>query len=132
MKTRTYSSLACALLAGACATQPYPESPEYAARMKEAGDRYTACLSAEAEKDMKNPAGAEDIAVAAHGRCWSEWNAYREATRESFAFGAKSPEQQQFVKDKTDAHLRQYEIEARRTVVDSVVQRSLGGPKTAK
>src|SRR4051812_41594141 len=121
MKTRT--RVVCALITAfaGCALPP-PTSPEYAARMTQAADRYSACITGEAEKDMKNPARAEDIALAAHGRCWSQWEAYREATSANYTYGARTPEELQYSRDKSDAHLRQFELEARRTLVDSVVQ----------
>jgi hypothetical protein len=100
--------------------------------MQEAGDRYTACITGEAEKDMKNPARAEDIAVAAHGRCWTAWQAYRDATNANFVYGARTAEQRQYGQDRSDAHLRQFESEARRTLVDSIVQRNMPGSKPAK
>ena len=129
MKPLTFFPLAgalvCAVLTAGCAQTPPAESPVYAARMKDAGDAYQACLTREAEKDMKNPAGAEDIATAAHGRCWSAWDRYRLATNENFAHNARSRDEKQFATDKAEAHLRQFEREARRGVVDAVVERSL-------
>ena len=125
-------SLLCVILAAGCAQTPPAEDPAYAARMKDAGDAYQACLTREAEKDMKNPAGAEDIATAAHGRCWTAWETYQQATDASYAYGARSAEQKQYARDKTEAHLRQFEREARQMVVDMVVERSLKGkPKTS-
>ena len=118
------ASILCGVLAAGCAQIPQ-EDPAYAARMKEAGEAYQACLTREAEKDMKNPAGAEDIATAAHGRCWSAWDRYRQATNENFAHNARSRDEKQFAQDKAEAHLRQYEREARRGVVDTVVERAL-------
>jgi hypothetical protein len=80
---------------------------------------------------MKNPTGAEDIATAAHGRCWTDWSAYRDATNASFSHGARNRDEMQFAHDKAEAHLRQFEREARRAVVDAVVARSLqGGART--
>jgi hypothetical protein len=117
----------CLLAAGCAQLQTGAESPAYAARMKEAGDAYLACVTRESEKDMKNPTGAEDIATAAHGRCWGDWETYREATNASYASNARTQEQRQFAHDKAEAHLRQFEREARRAVVDAVVARSLGG-----
>ena len=128
MKPFTLCSLAasvlCGVLAAGCAEMPR-EDPAYAARMKDAGEAYQACLTREAEKDMKNPAGAEDIATAAHGRCWSVWEAYRAATNANFSYGARTAEERQFAGDRAEAHVRQFEREARRGVVDTVVERSL-------
>lgn len=120
---------ACLAILGACAYKPPSESPEYAARMADAGDQYTACITREAEKDMKNPARAEDIAVAAHGRCWSAWEAYRLAVNASFSHGARSPSEMQFARDRSEGHLREFEREAHRTLVDSVIQRNMPGGK---
>lgn len=129
MRVKTLIVCACAAALAACASPRPRESPLYAERMTEAGDRYTACITAEAEKDMKSPARAEDIAVAAHGRCWAQWEAYRTATSVNYTHGANTPEQLQYARDRSDAHLRQFEQEARRSIVDSVVQRNLPGAK---
>ena len=132
MKKRALFNLLCALAVGGCAQMPGEDSSApspYAARMKESRDQYLACVTREAEKDMKNPTGAEDIATAAHARCWSEWQAHRTATNADFSYGAKTREEIQFARDKAEAHLRQFEREARRTVIDTVVQRSLGAEK---
>src|SRR5687768_17467794 len=108
MTSRTL--LACAW-AGALAACAVPgEHPEHAARMAEAGERYTACITGEAEKNAKSSAGAEDIAIAAHGRCWTAWETYRKATSVSFTHGASTAGELQYARDKTDAHLRQFEI----------------------
>ena len=131
MRAGILSPLLCVLAAG-CAQMQHGDSADYAARMKQAGDEYLACISREAEKDMKNPAGAEDIAAAAHGRCWSLWDRYRRATHASFAFDARTREERQYAHDKADAHLRQFEREGRQTVVNTVVQRNLQEkPKTS-
>jgi len=114
-----------ALAAGCAPTRPLEEPSAEAARREKAGATYTTCVTREAERNMKNPAGAEDIAVAAHGRCWSAWEAYREATRESFLSGARTPEERQLAQDKMEAHLRDFERDTRRGVIDTVVQRSL-------
>ena len=127
MKLRILPTL-CLILAG-CAQIGVGESPIYSGRMKDAGDAYLACMTRESEKDMKNPIGAEDIATAAHGRCWADWVSYRDATNASFAHNARGREEMQFAHDKAEAHLRQFEREARRTVVDAVIARSLkSGP----
>ena len=117
--------IALALAAGCAPTRPLDEPSAQAARREQAGAEYTACLAREAELNMKNPAGAEDIAAAAHGRCWTAWEAYREATRESFHSGARTSEERQFAQDKMEAHLRDFERDTRRGVIDAVVQRSL-------
>ena len=128
MRTGPILKFLCVLAAAGCAEmQPGGESPAYAGRMKESGEQYLACITREAEQDMKNPTGAEDIATAAHGRCWSAWQAYREATNANFLRGARTRDEMQFAGDKAEGHLRQFEREARRTIVDTVVQRSLGG-----
>ncbi|HYH44022.1 MAG TPA: hypothetical protein VD867_18790, partial [Burkholderiales bacterium] len=128
-KLPTLLSALCLVAAGCAQLQPGAESPAYAARMKDAGDAYLACVTRESEKDMKNPTGAEDIANAAHGRCWDAWVAYRDATNASFAHGARTGDEIQFAQDKAEAHLRQFEREARRAIVDAVAARSLqGGP----
>ena len=129
MPPRAFSLLVC-LTAGACAPSgPLRESPGHAARMNDAAAAYTACVNREAEKDMKNPAGAEDIAVAAHGRCWSAWQAYRDATHENYLQTARSAQERQFARDKAEAQLRDAEREARRAIMDTVVQRTLPAQK---
>ena len=114
------------LVASGCAElQPRRESPDSVARMKAAADGYLACISGEAEKEMKNAVGAEDIATAAHGRCWTAWEAYRKATASNFSYGARTREEIQYAQDRTEAHVREFEREARRGIVDTIVQRSL-------
>ena len=127
MITRTLIVCACVAMLAGCASPRPRESPEYAERMRVASESYTACISAEAEKDVKNPARAEDIAIAAHGRCWAQWEAYRTATRVNFTHGTRTPEELQYAVDKTEAHLRQFETEARRSLVDWVVQHNQPG-----
>ena len=127
MKTAIVVPIALAAVLAGCAQSPPAESPLYAARMKEAGDAYVACLAREAEKDMKNPAGAEDIAAAAHGRCWPAWSAYRDATAANYGHNVRTREEKQFAHDRAEAHLRDFEREARRNIVDTVVERSLKG-----
>src|SRR5687768_3184300 len=88
-------------LTTACAPlRPLEETATDAERREKAGAEYTACVTREAEQNMKNPAGAEDIALAAHGRCWPAWEAYREVTRESFLAGARSAGERQLAQDK--------------------------------
>jgi hypothetical protein len=117
---------ACVVAAAGCAQTPDSgEAGVYAERMKAAGDAYTACVTGEAEKDAMNPAGVEDIAVAAHGRCWSRWDAYRDATSKAYSAGATTRDEKQFAHDRTDAHLRQFERETRRYVMDRMVERAL-------
>lgn len=132
MKSPNLLIFVCLAVLGACARMPPAESPEYAARMTDAGDRYTACITREAEKDMKNPARAEDIALAAHGRCWSAWETYREAVNSSFIHGARTPGEIQFARDRSEGHLREFEREARRSLVDSVIQRNMPGGGTER
>jgi hypothetical protein len=118
--------LACAVLAAGCANTPDSnDAGPYAQRMKTAGESYVACVNAEAEKDAANPVGVEDIAVAAHGRCWSAWDAYREATNAAYSAGASTRDEKQLAHDRTDAHLRQFERETRRGVVDRIVEQTL-------
>jgi hypothetical protein len=117
---------ACVALATGCAsTVDSFETGPYAQRMKTAGESYVTCVYAQAEKDAANPVGVEDIAVAAHGRCWTEWDAYRDATNTAFSAGASTRDEKQFAHDRTDAHLRQFERETRRGVVDRLVERTL-------
>lgn len=127
MRPRTLLTLACVVAAG-CQTPLSPETGAYADRMQDTGDQYVACLSAEADKHL-NPAAAEDIALAAHGRCWSAWNEYRDATTASFSLNASSPQEKQLARDKADAQLRQFEIEARQTLIDRIVERTMPGAK---
>ena len=127
MIVRALIVCACAATLAACVSPRPGESPEYAWRMREAGDRYTACLTAEAQKDVKNPARAEDIAIAAHGRCWAQWDAYRTATSINFTHGTRSPQELQYARDKSEAHLRHFEMEARRSLVDWVIQQNQAG-----
>jgi hypothetical protein len=131
MRTGPILTILCTLAAAGCAQMQPGESPTLAAHMQESGEQYLACISREAEKDMTNPTGAEDIATAAHGRCWSVWEAYRAATNANFSYGAQTAGERQFAGDRAEAHVRQFEREARRMIVDTVVQRSLGGAKSA-
>jgi hypothetical protein len=117
-------------LAGCAQLATDPESGVYAERMQAAAEGYHACMNREAAKDMKNPTSAEDIATAAHGRCWGDWDKYREATNASFSHNARTREEMQFAHDKAEAHLRQFEREARRSIVDSAVARSLKSATT--
>src|SRR6266545_4698739 len=119
----------CALLAGCAQMHPVSEPEDEGFRMKHAAQAYTDCVTREAERNLKNPLGAEDIAVAAHARCWSEWDRYRAATKATFFEEARTPEEMQLAGDKTDAHLRQFERDTRRSVVDHIVERTLSGPK---
>ena len=121
---------ATVLLSCSCAQTPtVPDEEDPGGRMSRAADSYTSCVAAEAEKDVANPANAEDIAVAAHGRCWTAWDAYRDAARSTFSAKARSREEMQLAHDRTDAHLRQFERETRRSVVDRLVERTLTKPK---
>ena len=116
--------LLCVLTAYGCAQLPRG-SPEHAARMQQAGESYTQCLGQHTEKNINNPAPAEEIALAAHGYCWSAWDAYREAARANFFFDTRTPEEKQLANDRTLAHLRDFEREARRVLVDSIIDRAL-------
>lgn len=115
----------CAALAGCAELGTVPDSDAEPASLVQTRETYVRCVNAQAEKDAANPAGAEDIAVAAHGRCWASWDAYRQAATRSFAAGAGTREERQLAHDKADAHLRQFELETRRGVVDAIVQRTL-------
>jgi len=125
MKPATFLQLACLVTAAGCAQFPGRESPEHAARMTGAGDAYLECLTREAEKDAKSPASADDIATAAHGRCWTAWDAYRSATNANFAYNARTADEKQYARDRADAHLREFEREARRVVIDATIERML-------
>ena len=97
--------------------------------MTRAGDDYARCLTVEADARAGNPAVAEEIAVAAHAQCWAQWQHYREITHDTFAASARTPEQDQLARDKADAHLRQFEHESRRTVVNRIVEGALRKPR---
>jgi hypothetical protein len=122
--TRKYSACLAASLAAlfaACANVAET-------RANVAGNQYLACLNAAADEYMTNPAGAEQIATAAHARCWSEWTAYRDQTQASYASSAKTPEEQQLAQDKAEAQLRQFEADARHAVMTRVIQRTYRVP----
>jgi len=125
MNPKRLIPILCLLAAGCAQLEREPEHSPYAGRMTEAGDLYLACVSREAEKNMKNPTSSEEIATAAHGRCWTEWEKYGVATRANFAHNAMTREEVQFAEDRSEGHLRQYEREARRGIVDAVVNRNL-------
>ena len=116
-----HAGLLLVLLAGGCAQMRET-------RTNVAGNRYLDCLHAAAATNMDNPAGADDIAAAAHGRCWSEWNAYRDQILTTYTARARTADELQLGQDKAHAHLRQFEADARRAVVSAVVQRSYGVP----
>jgi hypothetical protein len=120
-------AIAAAALALACGCAPLSESgdPQDDGRLKQARERYVECVGAQVEKDAASPAGAEDIAVAAHARCYTSWEAYRRATETALARDARSPEERQLAHDRADAELRQVELETRRGVVDRIVERTL-------
>ena len=133
MKTLLLLAVLAAITTSGCVqTPPGHHAPPHAARMQDSGARYTACVSSEADKAMTGPMAAEDIAVAAHARCWAAWDGYRKATSRSFSHGATTREEIQLAHDKADAHLRQFELETRRTIVDSIIHRSLPGAKPAR
>ena len=119
------TALAVALIACACAQLSED-------RANIAGNRYLACVNAAADRRIGNVAGAEDIATAAHGECWSDWKAYRDETETSFLSRARTAEEAQLAHDKADAHLRQFEFESRRAIMSRVVQRTYGVPGTAR
>ena len=125
MNSAKLIAVMCLAVAGCVQLDPTMETPANAELTKQTGDAYLACLSREAEKEMKNAAGAEDIATTAHGRCWSMWDTHRQAVSASYIDNARTAEEKQFANDKTDAHLRQFEREARRTVVETIVERTL-------
>jgi hypothetical protein len=118
------TALAAAALALACGCARLGETRD-AQSLNQARERYVDCVNAEAEKDAASPAGAEDIAVAAHARCWGSWDAYREATNTAFAGQARTRDERQLAHDKADAHLRELERETRRSVMDRIVERTL-------
>jgi hypothetical protein len=97
----------------------------YEAHMKHAAETYSECVTREADREMRNPVSVEDMAIAAHGRCWSEWDTYRAATKDAFSHNARSREEMQFATDRTEAHLRQFERDTRRGVIDHIVERTL-------
>jgi len=122
--TRSYSigfALAFAALAAACVSVSET-------RANVAGNRYLECLDTAADEYMANPAGAEQIAAAAHARCWSEWNVYREDVQADYTARATTPEEMQLARDKADAYLRQFETDAHKAVMTRVVQRTYGVP----
>lgn len=123
MTPRHVIALLC-LLATGCA-QFAREAERRPDRMNQAGELYLACVSREAEKDMKNPTGADDIATAAHGRCWTEWQTYGAETRANFGRNAVTSSEIQFAGDRSEGHLRQFEREAHRGIVDTIVTRTL-------
>ena len=97
-----------------------------------AGNRYLTCLNAAADKNTDNPAGAEEIAAAAHARCWAEWTRYSDEIQTDFIRQARTAEEAQLAHDKADAHLRQFEFDARQAVMSRVVQRTYGVPGAAR
>jgi hypothetical protein len=132
MRTRSLFSVAAALVIAGCAQLQSGDEPGgYAARMNARGERYVACVTQEADTNVKNPAAAEDIAIAAHARCYSAWDGYRAATNATFLRGATTRAEIQLARDKADAHLRQFELETRRMIVDRMVERNLRGGKPA-
>lgn len=120
MRTHFATSVLIVLLAG-CAQLAET-------RTNITGNAYLDCLNKAGEEYMDNPAGAEQIASAAHAKCWSEWTAYRERTLADYMAGAKTPEEMQLARDKADAYLRQFELDARKAVMTRVVRRTYGVP----
>lgn len=117
------------VLSGCAQMRATPEADDRDSQMEQAAEAYSACVTREAERSMQNPLGAEDIAIAAHGRCWTEWDAYRDATRTTFFRGARSPGEIQLATDKTEAHLRQFERDTRSDLVNHIVQQTLSRKK---
>ena len=113
------------LMCGCAQMRSAPDSSAHETHMKHAEENYSECVTREADKAMKNPVRVEDMAIAAHGRCWTEWEAYGAATKASFSHGARSREEIQFATDRTEAHLRQFERDTRRGVIDHIVERTL-------
>ena len=124
MTLRKSLLFALALLQG-CASMDAGDGEPYAERIRQAGDAYTTCVAREAEKGTNMAAGAEDIAIAAQGRCWSQWEAYRDIVRRGFTADASTPEEKQLAQDKAEAHLRQFERETRVTTMSGIVERTL-------
>jgi hypothetical protein len=120
--TRRLVTFTCAMAIAGCAHVERHPDPAYAESMAQSGERYMRCVTEETKREAKSPAASEEIAVAAHARCWAAWDAYRTATHASFTAAARSPEELQYGRDKADAHLRQFELETRRSVMESVVQ----------
>src|SRR5690349_14087941 len=100
LRTTLPAALTTLALCAGCAALDSSRDEAAEARVQQAADTYSACVMREVEKDAKSPAGAEDIAVAAHGRCWSEWDRYRAIARQTFAEGASTPEEKQLAGDK--------------------------------
>ena len=125
MTLRTTLFVALTLCAGCAALDAARDDEVGETRVQEAADTYSACVMREAEKDAKNPAGAEDIAVAAQGRCWPDWDRYRRLTTQTFAARASTREEKQLAADKAEAQIRQVELEARRAAMNRIVERTL-------
>ena len=126
MRTHTAFVVISVVLTYGCAQmRSAPDDPAHEEHMKHAGETYSECVTREADKEMKNPVGVEDMAIAAHARCWSEWDAYRTATKDAFSHGSRTRDEIQFATDRTEAHLRQFERDTRRGVIDHIVERTL-------
>ena len=126
MAIRTLLVVAILNIAAGCATDTTRSAADQAApRMRQAGDDYVRCLTNEADRNARSPVGAEEIVAAAHARCWTLWQRYRDATRDGFMADAATPQEAQLAGDKADAHLRQFEAESRRGAVNRIVQRAL-------
>jgi hypothetical protein len=123
-KAARTAALGALALAAACASLDQAREDADAAKLRQVRDTYVQCVSAEADKEVGAPAGAEDIVIAAQGRCWSTWDAYRQATYATFAARAHTPDEQQLAHDKADAQLRQAELETRRAVAERIVERT--------
>jgi hypothetical protein len=116
--------LAALALAAGCASFEEARENAETAKLRQLREAYAQCVSDEAEKEAGAPARAEDLALAAHGRCWTAWDVYRQATYTTFAAHAKTPDEKQLAHDKADAQLRQAELETRRAVVERIIDRA--------
>jgi hypothetical protein len=93
--------------------------------MRAAREGYLACVADAADRSIKSAASAEDIALAAHGRCWRQWDGYRESTFRSFAARAATREERQLARDKAEAHLREFERDTRRSIAERIIESNL-------
>lgn len=123
MKTRLLHYIAFAL--SACSSGlPLQSSPEEAARVAAVEQTYLACLTREAAALGGSPVSVDEIANAAHGRCWENWTAYRQVTYETFVGNARTDDERQLARDKAEAQLREFEVAARRTAAQTAIQNS--------
>lgn len=129
MKALVSALLAATVFAGCASPLPRPETAEDAAVRGARASDYAACLERTARSRHTAPAAVDDIAAAAHGACWSEWTAYREATHRSFARGTDGAAERQWAHDKAEAHLREFEAASRRSTADALVRESRQRPR---